>query len=672
MKVLLAIWIKLILTKASPLSTTTSQKRLSVDAIDCRHPKAIRTGLISSICSPHTEQDVQPAQPVLLLQYSTKRVVKAYRCEKRETRVREVCGFSSHSKLFSPPDILAPVPYGQNQCQQTVIRGSHVREDGTTIPLSINQEVRYKFLRHGTLTVTENNVACQGSKVSIDGEIHSSIVEMVSTEVLVKEISIEIDIGSSIDLDSQVSLPTACSRDTTCQVGPTAYYIEHPANSCPLYTIRTIPMKSVKILTENGEKTALLSTKHKLLLPLGDKEAAHSECRPVFSYQATSYPDIKVITEEHAVASVTNIATHLSPSILDLDLELRTSEEYLAYLFEETLQQSLANVGLSICKMGKHGLGNSEISPFHPNSLLRIRGDIVQELTCNPVTAEIRLGERRSDLCSTDTLPVWLNNQPLHLQAENHLILDDADITAVDCSSTYPPIFLTADNATLVQATPVVQIVELTLSHLDEDYLHLIREEKIVHTGFEEDILYTTEEIEKFNELIHFQRTRKRVVSAMVSQYCANNPSCGVYQPGDSASTFSLDHLEKLVESPFAFLGEWEDKLAKIGSYCSIAILFVSCGIILFRCCHVIWLTCKHKLGFGEAVKLSLFTNHTMIDALLQPDTSTPAPRRRTRLPTPNLEETIPLQTRVILQPEPGPSTNAVVPYRRNECSWSN
>ena len=191
---------------------------------------------------------------------------------------------------------------------------------------------------------------------------------MVSTEVLVKEISIEIDIGSSIDLDSQVSLPTACSRDTTCQVGPTAYYIEHPANSCPLYTIRTIPMKSVKILTENGEKTALLSTKHKLLLPLGDKEAAHSECRPVFSYQATSYPDIKVITEEHAVASVTNIATHLSPSILDLDLELRTSEEYLAYLFEETLQQSLANVGLSICKMGKHGLGNSEISPFHPNS----------------------------------------------------------------------------------------------------------------------------------------------------------------------------------------------------------------------------------------------------------------------------------------------------------------
>ena len=322
--------------------------------------------------------------------------------------------------------------------------------------------------------------------------------------------------------------------------------------------------------------------------------------------------------------------------------------------------------------MGKHGLGNSEISPFHPNSLLQIRGDIVQELTCTPVSAEIRLGEQRSDLCSMDTIPVWLNNQPLHLQAENHLILDDAEITAVDCSSTYPPIFLTADNSTLVQATPVVQTVELTLPHLDEDYLHLIKEEKILHTGFEEDILYTTDEINKFNELIHFQRTRKRVVSQMVSQYCANNPSCGAYQPDNSASSFSLDHLENLVESPFAFLGEWEEKLAKIGSYCSIVILFVSCGIILFRCCHVIWLTCKHNLGVGESVKLSLFTNHTMIDALLQPDTSTPAPRRRARLDTPNLEETIPLQTRVMLPPVPGPSTTAVVPYRRNEYSWSN
>ena len=666
MKVLL-LWIHLLV--ANTLSTTDKQKTLYIPGIDCRHPRSIRTGLISSICSHQAEPDVPPAMTTLLLQYSTKRIIRAYRCEKRETTIREVCGFSSHSKLFSPPDILAPVEFGPAACKQTVLGGSYVREDGTTIPLPLNSEVRYKYLRHGSLTVTENNVACEGSRVSIDGEIHSSIVEMVSTEVIVKEIDIEIDIGASVDLDSQVDLPRACRQDTTCQIGPISYYIEHPANSCPLYTIRTLPMRPVKILTEDGEKTALLSKQHKLLLPLGDKEAAHSECRPVFSYQATSYPDIKVITEAHAVASVANIATHLSPSILDMDLELRTSEEFLAYMFETTLKQSLSNVGSSICKMGRHGLGNSEISPFHDHSLLRIRGDIVQELTCTPVNAEVRLGEQRGELCSTDTIPVWLNNQPLHLQAENHLILEDAEITAVDCSSTYPPIFMTADNTTLVQASPVVQIIELTLSHLEEDYLHLLKEEKILHTGFEEDILYTHDEIDKFNNLIHFQRTRKRVVNAMVSQYCANNPSCGTYQPGSSASSFSLDNFAKTLESPFAFLGEWEDRLAKIGSYCSIFILLVSCGIIIFRCCHIIYLTCKHKLKLGEAIKLSVFTNHTMIDALL---TSTPTPRRSTRMvPTP-VEERIPLRTRGKPETsEAGQNSTAVVPYPQHEYSWT-
>ena len=311
----------------------------------------------------------------------------------------------------------------------------------------------------------------------------------------------------------------------------------------------------------------------------------------------------------------------------------------------------------------------TEISPFHDHSLLRLRGDILQELTCTPVNAEVRLGEQRGELCSTDTIPVWLNNQPLHLQAENHLILEDAEITAVDCSSTYPPIFMTADNTTPVQASPVVQIIELTLSHLEEDYLHLLKEEKILHTGFEEDILYTHDEIDKFNNLIHFQRTRKRVVNAMVSQYCANNPSCGTYQPGSSASSFSLDNFAKTLESPFAFLGEWEDRLAKIGSYCSIFILLVSCGIIIFRCCHIMYLTCKHKLKLGEAIKLSVFTNHTMIDALL---TSTPTPRRSTRMvPTP-VEERIPLRTRGKPETsEAGQNSTAVVPYPQHEYSWT-
>ena len=656
--------------RAVPLQSTNQPTRLFLQALDCRVPQRITSGLMASICTKHIEKKEAKSKDTLILQLSTKHVVSGYKCSKRETVLREICGQFSHSKLFSPPDILAPAQFGQDQCRQTVLRQSYTKEDGNQSPIILNQELNYKYLRHGSLTISENNVRCEGARVNVDGEIHSSIVEMVTTTVLIQQIDIEIDGRTATDLDIQVALPTSCSRDDTCQVGSVAYYIEHPANSCPLYTIRTIPMDLVQINTIDGEREALLSKPHKLLLTLGQKEVAHSNCRPIFHYRATSYPDIKVITDAEAVANVNNIATHLPPSILNLDLEIRTSEEFLSYLFEETLRQTLERVGRSICKMGAHGLGHAELSPFHPNSLLRVRGDIVQELTCTAVTVEVRLGENRG--CYEDTLPIWLNNQPLYLQAESHLVLEEADISRVDCKSVYPPIFLTNDQKTLVQASPTVEVIEIALTHLEEDYLHLVTgTQGIVHTGFEEDILYTTNEIDQFNNLIHFSRTKKRVLNAMVSQYCTDNPSCGTYQPTRSGTTFSLDHLEEMVESPFAFLGVWEDKLAKIGSYCSIFILLLTCLTIMYKCCHIVWLTCKHKLGFSEAIKLGFFVNHTMIDALIQPEHSTPVvQRRRTRLTTPPREENIPLRVRE-QHTEASPSSTAIVPYQRHDYSWT-
>ena len=651
----------------------TAKSRLTMSALDCRVPRQVRNGLFASICKQE-QPKVVPEEDVLLLQYSTKRVISGYRCEKRETRIREICGFSSHTKLFEPPDILMSVPMTPEQCKQTVDRWTFIKEDGNSIIISPNRVYYYKYLAHGTLRTSEDNVGCSGAKVTINGEIHDSLVEMISAEILIKEISLEIDFQKAIDLDNHTPLPAVCSREVSCQAGSVAYVLKHPENSCPLYTIRSLKMQRIEVEISTGPAPALLSREHKLLLPLGQQEVAHSECHPVFGIQATTYADLKVVTSEHAVASVANLAQHLPPSVVDLDLELRTSEEFLAFLFEESMKNNLKQVSSSICKMGKHGLGISELSPFHPNSLLRLRGDIIQELTCIPVIVDIRIGEKRSDLCTMDALPAWLHNQPIYVQSDSHLIVEEADISAISCDSTYQPIFMAADEKTLVSASPDVKVVELTLSHLDEDYLHLVNQKELVHTSFNKDLLYTHEEMSKFNDMLHFQRTRKRVVNAMVAQYCAGNPSCGSYQPGGAASTFSLDSLKDKVYGPFSFLSEWEGTLEKYGAYCSLLILLIAVLSTIYKVTHVIWLTFRRKLGFKQALKLGLFVNHTMIDALLEQPIgiSTPAPSRRPPIPTPIVEETIPLQRREEHSRESIRSSHALVPYNRHEYSWSN
>ena len=648
-------------------------------ALDCRSPRSITSGLVSEICTTPKDTTEEDEEPVLLLQYSTKRTITGYKCTKMESRLTEVCGAFSHSKILSPPDILQPTLISPEECQTMVTRGIYLREDGSSIPVAPNQIHSYKYIQHGSLTVSEDNVACQGSQVSINGEIHSAIVELVSTRITFKEIKIEVDIGKAVDLDSHEALPVVCSRETLCQAGTTAYVIEHPENNCPLFTIRTVAMKKININTDHGIKTALISREHKILLTLTKQEAAHSECRPIFTIQATTYPDLKVVTKQQAVASIANLAQHMEPSVVDLELEFRTSTEFLAYVLEEALQTNVKAVGQKMCKMGSHRLSEAELSPFHKNSLIRIRGDLIQEIPCTTVQAEIRIGDQRGDLCSLDSIPAWLNNQPIYIQTENHLVVEEADISKVDCKASYPPVFVTKDkknNRILLQANPEVQTTDIQIHHF-ENYLHLT--EQTEHLSFSEDLLYTHEEMAQFNDLLHFQRTKKRVLNSLVAQYCRNNPDCGEYQTGSAASAFDLDALEDEVTSPFAFLGEWKEDLQIAGSYCSIIILLAVILTLMYKIIHVFWLTCKHKLGLGQALRLGLFVNHTMINALLQApvNTSSPIVDRRPSEPRTSeralpQEEMIPLQRRrpALEQEVTPPASTALVPIY-HEYSWT-
>ena len=75
------------------------------------------------------------------------------------------------------------------------------------------------------------------------------------------------------------------------------YVLEHQS-SCPLFTIRTLPMLAVKVKSSNGEdQNALVSHEHKLLLVLKEQEAAHPDCKPIFAVTAMTFKNVKVVLE---------------------------------------------------------------------------------------------------------------------------------------------------------------------------------------------------------------------------------------------------------------------------------------------------------------------------------------------------------------------------------------
>ena len=62
-------------------------------------------------------------------------------------------------------DILYPDLFSSTACQDTIDRRSYEREDGTLVPIRVDEKIYYKYIEHGSLTLSENNVECKGSAV---------------------------------------------------------------------------------------------------------------------------------------------------------------------------------------------------------------------------------------------------------------------------------------------------------------------------------------------------------------------------------------------------------------------------------------------------------------------------------------------------------------------------
>ena len=598
------------------LNSGTTQDRFTLNALDCLSPTQVRNGLMSSICNTTQAQPkTAKAQTVLILQYDTQRVITGYRCEKYVSRYEGVCGAFSHSKILSPPDVRTAVPFLAQDCATAIARSSYVREDGTSIPLEVNRRVYYKYVEYGSLTWSTDNVACTGSSITVNGQVHNNVLSLVTAEVLIKTISIEIDIAKAKDLDSFVELPSACSHDTTCQDGMTGYVLKHQS-SCPLYTIRTIPMTYVKVKDSKGEQQdALLSHEHKLFLVLQGQEAAHPECKPVFTVTATTFKNIKVVIEGNDLAGIQHMSKVIPASSVDLDLELRSSEEYVMYVFETTLKEKMGGLASSLCKMNTHSLSRVEVSPFHPHALLRVRGELLQELVCDPVVVDVRLGDSRGNSCYADSIPAWYKNSPVLVQAGTHLVSTEAEVAKIACEASYTPVFQSREGV-LLQASPSVQVLDIQIGHLESDFLHLSVDAEVAHNSFKGDLLYTEDEVQAFNELVHFARSRERVVDALVGQYCASG-DCGSYTPSVGSRMFDLSNLEDRLQNPISkFFNNISDEVASIGYWCSIAIVGYAALKTLYRIYATFTLRFRKQVPLGEAISLAFFLENRMRNTL--------------------------------------------------------
>lgn len=118
-------------------------------------------------------------------------------CTKLESKQDIYCGFYSYEKLVEPMSILQPIMVDYRDCRTWAMEQRVRTEHGVVLDLK-NGRVEYKFVAHGALYRSSNNVQCQGTSVHINNVTIDNLLEF-------RTISIEVSTGwYEINWDKQL------------------------------------------------------------------------------------------------------------------------------------------------------------------------------------------------------------------------------------------------------------------------------------------------------------------------------------------------------------------------------------------------------------------------------------------------------------------------------------
>lgn len=571
-------------------------------ALDCRHPIHQRTTPLSEACStpdPAKREDSEKdTKDYVVIQRTSGHSRKAVRCQKLISEMREVCGNYGHSKLLTPPTILAPDTLTEEECQ--ILVTNRLFQDEKRVMHAVStDDYRYTSITHGSLHYTTNDVRCTGGgAIEINGRVMEDVVVLRETLLQIRHVTVTVDNDRIEDETTGELLPPACASETTCSVGKAVYVFSEAANPCMFSRIR-VDEFNVYQTEKNGQiQNWARQDTHHLLFQLQEKVPAPATCQDIFAYSyPTQYQEIHLV-EAQSVTDLEQIRT-VEGYQVNLELEERTVDAYERHVLESELMNATRNMAKQLCLLARDSWTNELISPFNPRALLRVRGEILQELLCREVEVTAVEGDHIEEKCFHQALPVLKGGEHLLLRANTRLLVEPSALEETPCTRLSAPLFVVGTS--ILTADPEVRSVTLTMSQISLSALHPLSVD-LQTSAFDDALLYTRAEMTSYLSLIHHKSAVHTITHALAREFCGRSGSCGSYSP-----TSGLLGFESLVNdlNPVGWFEEGLSKIREFGAYCSVIVvgylvLSIMQGIFNFG------RFCWHGYAFRDALQLAL------------------------------------------------------------------
>ena len=525
-----------------------------VAALDCRHPTQVRSTRVTAACDqPEVRLPIVTDQSAYILQRKGSQSRSAIRCRKLVSTTAEICGRWGHTKLLAPPRILRPQLVPEEICNQVVQSNLYVDDLGVSHPvLNFNSDLYLEHVLHGGLTYSHDDVRCSGEDgVKIRGVTMNDVVVLASTKIEIRTVDVTVTKGVVEDEESGFQLSVSCADQPSCVSGHDTYVFQGQTNLCPYAVVRNEQLHLLEVLAPADPHQAVVNDEHHLYLRLTSKEPAPPECADAYQYHhGTEFRELYIVwaADVYDAAGLDQLDGHG----VDLQLEERLVDNYHDIKLAQQIHNLTLELSKELCGLSRSAWLADTVSPWHEDSLLRTRGEIIQELTCSRTDVLVNIGDHIDDRCFADAIPVTKGGERLLMEARTRVLFPVVAVMEVSCSPLTSPLF--EIDGLFMTADPRVRTVDLVTSPMG-----LSRQ---WHTGpvddhstYVTDLLYTREEIASYHQLISHHPMRKQVLEQFSSEYCARSGRCGNYHP--PAGYFDMKHLSPELD-PFSW---WDHAL---------------------------------------------------------------------------------------------------------------
>ena len=509
-----------------------------------------------------------------VLQAVDHKVVTATKCTRYQTRHTLYCGAFSHIKYLIPPTSHETVPVSVAQCEMMKSSGTYQDGKGRIHPIKDGQVLDLSYPAHGSIIPAASNTQCYGTTVSVNGETHQDILVLLAETVKLETVQIKYSLVNKelIDLTAHKELGTTCYNNNKCSTNGATYIIDPPKHLCNLQLIQTALMSAREVVIDHRPRTLLIDAHHKIALAKGRLTAASPNCPKITQMYNTNLDGIFLLA-----SFLPAYVRPVDGTDVNMKLVLQATDSYIEDKLERDILTMTKRSLDTTCEQIQQNLHQVEKSPFSPNSIIKVVGDLFVHYECDAVIAHATIGTKPTDYCLHDYLPVRVNGETVLMSSRLHLIknIENSDRrAAIPCGNkmTIPKFMDTAER--IVHQTPTLEFFKVNL----KDFSHAMDSYMANLTISEDDTskmeLYTPEEMNQFLKLIHDGRYQHQMSTKLIHEYCHVN-EC--HEEEMSFTNQMVQQFTPGVWNEIAYVkSKFLSSIAFIGNICAI-LYFVKC-----------------------------------------------------------------------------------------------